>query len=203
MSVVYRDVELEISERLRERDLEAVAVLALRAYSDELLGYLIGMLRDPEQAREVFASFAEDLWLGIQGLSLRTTMRAYCYALARHAAYAHLERNVRRRRQDVPLSAADVVAHAVAVSRTATPTSLRTENRQRIALLRERLSPDERELLTLRVDRGLDWREVAEALGAEDDDPSSAVARYRKRFQLLKQKLARWAHEDGIVPPKG
>jgi RNA polymerase sigma-70 factor (ECF subfamily) len=75
-----------------------------------------------------------------------------------------------------------------------------SETKHKVALLRERLSKEEQELLTLRVDRGLDWREVAEALGSAEADLGTAVARHRKRFQLVKAKLARWAREEGIVP---
>jgi RNA polymerase sigma-70 factor (ECF subfamily) len=180
--------------------LEEAAVTTLRAYSDELLGYLIGLLRDPEQAREVFAMFAEDLWSSLRQLTLRTTMRAYCYALARNTAYRFLDRDLRRQKKGVPLSAADAISRAVALSRTHTPAFLLSEAKQKVALLRERLSRAEQELLTLRVDRGLDWREVAEALGSDETDLTAAVVRHRKRFQLVKQKLARWAREEGIVP---
>jgi RNA polymerase sigma-70 factor (ECF subfamily) len=200
MSMVTGDVEREISASLQRGALEEAAVSTLRAYSDELLGYLIGFLRDPEEAREVFAMFAEDLWSSLRQLTLRTTMRAYCYALARHTAYRYLDRDVRRQRRAVPLSAADVVSRAVAASRTQTPTFALSETKQQVALLRERLSREEQEVLTLRVDRGLDWREVAEALGSDETDLTTAVARHRKRFQLIKQKLARWAREEGIVP---
>lgn len=190
------DTEQAIAELLRTQAFEQVAVTTLRAYGDELLGYLMGTMRDAEQAREVFSIFAEDLWQALPGLTLRTTMRAYCYALLRNAAHRYLDRDLRRQRRNVPLSHA--AALAIASARTATAAHLRSENKQRIALLRDRLSVEERELLTLRIDRGLSWTEVAEALGIAAHDATAVITRYRKRFQLTKDKLIRWAREEGI-----
>jgi len=198
MTTELSDTEQTIAAQLSAQAFEQVAVTTLRAYGDELLGYLTGTLHNPEQAREVFSMFAEDLWQGLPKLTLHTTMRAYCYALTRHAARRYLDRDVRRQRRGVSLSAA--LSMAVATARTDTALYLQSESKRRVAQLRERLSDDERELLTLRIDRGLSWSEVAEALGETADDASTAVARYRKRFQLTKQKLARWAREEGILP---
>ncbi|MDB4990614.1 MAG: polymerase, sigma-24 subunit, subfamily [Myxococcaceae bacterium] len=197
MTSELSEIERAIAVELRAEALEQVALLTLRAYGDELLGYLIASLRSEQQASEVFSMFAEDLWQALPKLALRSTMRAYCYALARHAARRYLDRDVRKQRRYVPLSAA--LSRAVQATRTATGAHLLSENKRRIAVLRARLSDEERELLTLRIDRGLSWHEVAEALGAEAA-ASDAIARYRKRFQLTKQKLARWAREEGIVP---
>lgn len=199
MSSSPSHLEQDIREKLANGAFEAAAVLTLRGYADELLGYLIGLLRSEEHAREVFSVFAEDLWQALPGLTLRTTMRAYCYALARNAAHRYLQRDLRKRRRLVPLSAADALSQAIAQHRTSTAAHLLSENQRRITRLRERLSKEEQELLTLRVDRGLDWSEVVEALG-DDGDEARALARYRKRFQLIKQKLSRWAREEGIGP---
>lgn len=198
--MTYEESESEraIRAALGEHDHERAAVLTLRAYADELLGYLIAQLRDAEQAREVFACFAEDLWQALPKLVLRSTMRAYCYALARHASRRYLDRDVRKQRRGVPLSAA--LSQLIAAPATRTADFARTETRARIAALRERLTADERELLTLRVDRRLSWSEIAEALGAAESDLARAGARHRKRFQLIKDKLADWAREEGIVP---
>ncbi|HEY6879898.1 MAG TPA: hypothetical protein VI299_17845, partial [Polyangiales bacterium] len=94
-----------IREALDAHDHERVAVLTLRAYADELLGYLVAQLRDLEQAREVFARFAEDLWQALPNLVLRSSMRAYCYALVRHASHRYLDRDLRKQRRGVALSA--------------------------------------------------------------------------------------------------
>ena len=45
--------------------------------------------------------------------------------------------------------------------RTTTALHLRSEVKDQVSRLRERLEPDEQTLLILRVDRALSWREVA------------------------------------------
>jgi RNA polymerase sigma-70 factor, ECF subfamily len=199
MSVDRSVSEEEIQAALSARDHERAAVLTLRRYGDELLGYLVAQLRDVEQAREVFSVFAEDLWQALPQLALRTTMRAYCYALARNAARRYLDRDLRKQRRGVPLSAAAVMSGLQLPERTRTAPFALTENRDRIAALRERLDAEERELLTLRVDRGLSWSEIAETLAGPGEDLTRVAARLRKRFQLVKEKLAVWAREAGIV----
>jgi RNA polymerase sigma-70 factor (ECF subfamily) len=55
----------------------------------------------------------------------------------------------------------------------------------------------------LRVDRQLDWREIAVVMdatksGLAEDDVTREAARLRKRFQLVKDRLRSLARERGI-----
>ena len=117
-------------------------------------------------------------------------MRAYAYALARNAKHRFLARDLRKQRAGVPISESHMLSELVAQVRTKTATYIATDSKQKLAELRDRLDADEQALLTLRVDRGLEWLEIAEVFG-EHDDPKKAAARYRKRFQQLKEKLSR------------
>jgi len=191
----FAQAEAEIRAFLARSEHNAAATLLLRTYSDELLGYLVNSLKNRELAREAFAIFARDLWLGLPKVELRTSARAWAYALARNAAHRLLDRVVRKRWQELPLSQVDNALLRVPETRASTPQHLRTENKTRVALLRERLSFEEQELLTLRIDRNFDWREIAVALSPEDElEP--AAARYRKRFQLIKRKLVKLLREE-------
>jgi RNA polymerase sigma-70 factor (ECF subfamily) len=62
---------------------------------------------------------------------------------------------------------------------------------------RARLSPEERALLVLRLDRDLAWREVATVLSADGEPVDEAAL--RKRFERLKAKLAQLAREEGLL----
>jgi len=80
-----------------------------------------------------------------------------------------------------------------------------------LARLRASLSVEEQTLLVLRVDRELEWEEIAEVLGPgpEDDDtpPGGGGARpaarraaaLRKRFERLKARLREEAMKNGLV----
>jgi DNA-directed RNA polymerase specialized sigma24 family protein len=63
---------------------------------------------------------------------------------------------------------------------------------QGLALLRAELTDDEQELLTLRIDRELEWEEIAAIL----DATSSAL---RKRFERLIPRLEQMARERGLL----
>ena len=147
----------------------------------------------------MFSAFAEDLWKAIPRVQLRTTMRAYAYSLARNARSRYLERDLRKQRRGIPLSQAGEVSNIVQAVRTQTAAHQQTAVQQQLAELRARLSPDEQALLTLRLDRKLGWREIAEVLGGDDEDLARASARLRKRYQGLKQKLTDWAREQGLL----
>jgi RNA polymerase sigma-70 factor (ECF subfamily) len=195
--------EATIRAALGEGRPEDALRLTLTAYGAEIYGFLVGELHDTERAQEVFALFGEDLWRVMPRLELRTTMRAYCYTVSRHALFRYLDSVVRKERKGVPLSQADWSALVVRV-RTETAEYLRSDARDRIAALRNGLSEDERTLLMLRIDRGLSFREITEVLGdtAGEGDPKTQEARLRKRFQLLKDKLRKLALAAGIAAPK-
>ncbi len=191
-------VEVAIRDYLRRADHTGAATLLLRSYGDELLGYLVNHLRDVELAREAFAMFAQDLWEGLPSTTLRTTARAWSYALARNAARHLLDREVRIQRRQLPLSVADELALQTAGMRSPTPVYLRTQEKLRVVELRARLTAEERELLGLRIDRGLSWHEIAVALEGDPEHLARRAARYRKRFQLIKRKLANWMREPAV-----
>src|SRR5688572_23224561 len=107
--------EGSIRAALTEGRHEEALRLTLGAYGAEVYGFLIAELTEPERAQEVFALFGEDMWRVMPRLTLRTTMRAYCYTVARHALFRYLDSVVRKQRKGVPLSQADWNALVVRV----------------------------------------------------------------------------------------
>lgn len=102
----------------------------------------------------------------------------------------------------VPLSEAHEVEKLSVAVRASTLPYLRTEVKDAFARLRDALSPDEQSLLTLRIDRELDWNEIAQILA---DDPLDApalrrsAANCRKRFERLIEKLRELALREGLI----
>jgi hypothetical protein len=109
-----------------------------------------------------------------------------------------VSRDLRKQRAAVRLSAAPELAATLSELRTRTAPFLLTASKSKLAELRARLGADEQALLTLRIDRALEWREIAEIFG-ETLDLRRAAALQRKRFQLVKEKLTRWAREEGLL----
>ena len=198
LSEELSQLEREIAEALGAADARRVAVLTLRGYGSEILGFLMAQLRNDQHAEEVFSMFAEDLWRSLEGLQLRSSMRAYAYALARNAKHRYLARDLRKHRAWVPLSQAPDLALIAAEVRSTALSASSTPRAQRLAQLRAELAPEDQELLTLRIDREFEFAEIALiTLGDPTADAARVAresARLRKRFQGLKERLrTRWA----------
>ena len=82
---------------------------------------------------------------------------------------------------------------------------MKSQTKDRIARLRESLSNDEQMLLSLRLDRGLAWNELARILhdGPQEELTDEVLkresSRLRKRFQSVKEKLAELARLEGLL----
>jgi RNA polymerase sigma-70 factor (ECF subfamily) len=77
-----------------------------RSAGREIFGFLVSRLRDRDAAADVFSTFTEDLWRGLDGFRWQCTARVWAYTLARHATSHYLRDARRRRAREQPLSRA-------------------------------------------------------------------------------------------------
>lgn len=185
------DLEQRIDQRLDDGDLAGAASIAIEGYGPAVFGYLCTLLGD-DDARDVFSQFAEDLWRGLPGFRRECTLRAWAYRLAWHAAARFRRDPFQARGQPLPTSAASRLAASVVGS-----SMLPGGRRDRLRKLRETLPDEDQTLLVLRIDKELEWDEIAAVLSAVGD-PVTAVA-LRKRFERLKDRLARIARDEGLI----
>jgi RNA polymerase sigma-70 factor (ECF subfamily) len=168
---------------------------ALRVYGVELLGFLRALANHHDLAAEAFAELGEDVWRGLPKFRWESSFRSWLCSLARNAL-AQLRRDPRRRAdRNLPLSIAPEMA---ALVRTATIQIQRTEVKDEFRVLREQLDPEEHEILLLRLDRGLAWKDIARILGGPDHVDARAAA-LRKRFERAKERLKKLAIEHGLI----
>jgi RNA polymerase sigma-70 factor, ECF subfamily len=201
------ELEAQLADLCARGEHEKAVTLIVKQYGPELFGFLTGMLRGNEaHATDVLSLVCEDLWKGLPKFEQRSTFRAWCYTLARHAV-ARFQRSgpQRRARRNIPLSLASELSGLV--QRMTTNVSSRRERaRSRMHEMREALPLEDQMLLVLRIDRELDWKEVARILcdGETLDDTglTRACARLRKRFQSLKDQLREQAEREGLVTPR-
>jgi RNA polymerase sigma-70 factor (ECF subfamily) len=185
-------------------DHDAAATLTLRGYGPEILGFLTATLANEAEADDVFAALSETLWRKLPSFAWDSSLRTWSYAVARNLSRTFRRDAGRRRRREerVGESALDEVVQAV---RTETHPFLRTKTRTRLEALRNELPEEDRALLILRVDRGLEWNELARILAKADAASPDAVAvareaaRLRKRFQLVKEQLRARAKREGLA----
>jgi RNA polymerase sigma-70 factor, ECF subfamily len=195
-------VEGEVRRLCASGETEAATVLALRHHGGELLGLLVGLLRDEDAADDVFSRVCQRVWRGMAGFGWQCSLRAWLYVIARNAARQFQRDEGRRARHERRLGSAELVAVAEHI-RSATRSWLRTEDPRSLARLRERLPEEDRLLLILRVDRGLQWLDLARVfVGSEragGADLAREAARLRKRFQLVRERVVRMAREEGLL----
>lgn len=176
---------------------------ALEAYGGETYSFILSQFHgDVGTADDVFSQFSEDFWRSLPKFEWRCSVRAWCYKLARNAANRHRRSPHNRVQNRVPLSAAPWLEDVVERARTTTGLHLRSEVKDELQNLRSQLSRDEQDLLILRIDRNLSWRDVVHAVRSEELDDASvarAEAALRQRFAEIKKRLRRLAQDAGLI----
>ena len=188
------DLEPRILALLDAGDVSGSATEALRGYGPQVLGYLTAVLRDEDEAHDVFSQFAEDLWRGLPGFRRESSVRTWAFRLAWHAASRYARDPYRKRHRPILTTEASKIAEQV---RSTMSTYSPGGRADRLLKLRESLDREEQTLLILRVDKAMAWEEVAEVLRT-DGEPATTAA-LRKRFERLKEKLGRLAREQGLI----
>jgi RNA polymerase sigma-70 factor, ECF subfamily len=186
-------IEAEARRLCDAGDAGAAATVVIAGLGPELMGFLAVMTRDLDEANEVFAELCVRIWRGLPGFRWESSLRTWAYVVARHALHDHAEQRAAWRGRHAAMPEDSELHALITRVRLETTTRLRNERQGRAARLRARLSPDEQALLTLRVDRGLPWADVARVLGVEGD---GAVATLRKRYQRLMEDLKKMAAEE-------
>src|SRR5512142_126754 len=179
---------------LRAGHHRAAAEAIVRDHGPGVMGYLLSVLRNEADASEVFSQFSLDLWRGLPGFRGDCPVRIWAYRLAWHAAARHLRDPYRQRGRRLETNEISRIADEV---RSSVLLGRREAQQRSIERLRDRLFPEERALLVLRLDRDLSWREVACVLAAEGEAVDEAAL--RKRFERIKAKLAQRAKEEGLL----
>jgi RNA polymerase sigma-70 factor (ECF subfamily) len=178
------ELEQRIEGMLKAGDHAQAASHAIKGYGPQVRGYLAAVLRDEDDTADVFATFCEDLWRGLSTFRFECSFRTWAYKLAWHAL-ARSTRDPHRRRSR--RLATDEISALAAQTSSTTVIYLKRSESDRLARIRESLSPDEQTLLILRIDRGLSWSEIATVLAGASHAADEATL--RKRFERLKNKI--------------
>jgi RNA polymerase sigma-70 factor (ECF subfamily) len=201
MTAMSEPVETRLTEMLRAGALDELATLALETYGPEVYGFLLNLMGGSPDARDVFSQAIEDFWRRLPGFRGQCSVRTWLYMLAQHVAWRY-RRSPWNRGQRTGVSK---VEELVAAVQSRTSPWQRTDIKDKWHELREALDPEDRAILVLRVDRDLEWNEIARVMLGESEQDHTTVelareaARLRKRFQLLKEELRERARAAGLV----
>lgn len=196
-------MESEIWTHHERGEINRAAELVIRAYGDEIRGWLVGVTRDRAAGTEIYSAACEDIWRGLPGFRRESSLRTWAYRVARNAWFRYMRSLERARALEVQLD--DVVARTLPqADRSQTDPWLRTDVRDGMARLRGQLTPADQMLLTLRVERRMAWDDIAR-IDAEGGEALTLEAAKRKatalrqQFQRLKAKLHALAAEEGLL----
>jgi len=187
-------VEAEVGALLDRGEVGRAATTVLRSYGPEVLGYLVSIVRDDDDAADVFSAFSEGMWKGLGGFRQDSTVRVWAYRIAWNAAMRFFRSPYRMRGRRLRTSEASRIAAEV---QSTNSDQLRAQRKDRVGKLREKLDPEGQTLLTLRLDRGLSWKEVAVVMSSDDQPIDSTTV--RKRFERVKAKLRALARDEGLL----
>jgi RNA polymerase sigma-70 factor (ECF subfamily) len=196
--VEVAELEAAVQRCCEEGDLHGATTLAIQGYGPEVLGFL-AVLVDRADAGEVFADVCVRLWKSLATFRWEASLRTWVYVLARRACQAYLKERASYRDRHVRLSEVPEIDAMIQRVRTTTIEALgKDRGTTRAERLRRQLTPDEQALLTLRLDRELDWRAIVRVLADDEREPSEdelvrECAALRKRFERIKEKLKRLA----------
>ena len=187
---------------MRGRDVDGAAEATIREYGREIQGFLIAVLRNETEADEVFSLWCEDLWRGLDGFGWASSLRTWLYVLARHAMARH-RRGIRG--MLLTLEGNSIIERAAAEVRTPTRSYLHSAVKNLFTELRRSLPEEDQVLLVLRIDRGLEWQDIARAMLDEPDPDDQTLrreaARLRKRLERLRADLVAAGRKAGLIKP--
>lgn len=193
-------IEARVQELCGASDWDGAATLTLRHYGPEILGYLAAIDHGGTALDDGFSRFSEAMWRGLPSFEWRSSLRTWLYVIARHSFSRAITVERRARADRLGTQTAQRIADEVlAGSRQL----IESEQQSAIGRLRALLDTDEQTLLILRVDRGLEWLEIAEVLCpeqlADETQRAQAATRLRKRFSRVKRKVRVLAEQQGLL----
>ncbi len=185
----------------RVRDFAQCTTLAVRFAGPGIKSYLRKSISDSALLDDAYSEWSELVAMSWEKYDPAHPVASWLYVLARrprgNAIVNGARRAVRESEFDLSLAAPS--------SRLETAPHVRTTVKQEFRALWEKLPPEERELLRLRIEEGLSWESVARQLRGPTWEPSVAelklevqklAARYKRR---VKDVLAIEAEKHGLI----
>ena len=204
MLVDRGQLERDIRLRCEQGDTSAAVALVIRGYGPEILGFLHAIRKNQQDAEDVFSIVCERVLRGMPAFAWECSARTWLYTIARNASSSfHRDARVRAQRER-PLPDGSDLSRLAQEVRSETSPYQRTEVKNKFVELRDSLAPEERALLILRLDKRLEWKDIARIM-LDEKDPVDDLRlrresqRLRKQFQGLKERLVEVGRSAGLI----
>ncbi len=190
-------VDYELVQRAREGDAAAFNQVVL-AYRKRILGTIARLIGRPEDVEDVGQEVFLRLYFSLDQLRSAEVFEPWLYRLTANAAYDYLRK--RRRRMEsrmADLSEQQVlVADAVASEKVDRDEGQRRKVREAVASLLDRVSEEDRVLLTLKEVEGLSLKDLGKIYHVKEN--ALKVRLFRARQRVLKAFSASRKQAAGI-----
>jgi len=183
----------EVRGLLDSGETTGAATAVIKTHGPAVLNYLRAVLRDEDLAADAFSLFAEWVWTAVGKFKGTSAVRTWAFGVAWNAAQRVRNEAWQRRRERFRTGEASRLAADIR-----TQSAVRRErDADKLAELRRDLTPEEQNLLVLRLEQKLDWNEIVQVLAGEGEEVSAATL--RKRFERLKEHIGQLARERGLM----
>src|ERR1700744_790041 len=154
-------IEFELIEKAKNGD-DAAFGQIVQAYRKRILGTIARLIRKPEDVEDVGQEVFLRLYYSLDQLRTPEVFEPWLYRLTVNAAYDYLRRQ--RRRQESRMSdlseQQEMLADAVAGGKRSDEEQRRTKVRELVNSLLDKVSEEDRILLTLKEVEGLSLKEL-------------------------------------------
>jgi RNA polymerase sigma-70 factor, ECF subfamily len=161
----------------------------LSRYGPEILGWLIGVVKEEDKAKDICQQFSIALWRGLPGFRWESSLRVWAYQIARRELIRF--QRAGEHRQEYHLATSELSGLAQEITTLHSLIHRKQESDQLVAL-RQRLPEEAQTLLILRVDRELSFGEIARVLEIEEEAA-------RQQFKRAKDRLKEMARREGLL----
>ncbi len=173
-------------------DRDAVQSL-LERYERRLLSVIVGMVRNPEDAREILQETFVRAFRNLDGFKGESSFYTWIYRIAMNLAIDHQRRGGKRPLVEFDEAIGvkeDAVGDGSAILGTDPFKSVRSrELGRKIFEAIESLTPDHRAVILLREIDGLSYEEISEVLGCSLGTVMSRLHYARKKLQSRLQEM--------------
>lgn len=183
----------EVARLVAAGNVRQAATLVIKAHGPAVLRYLRALLREEDTVGDAFSLFGEWTWRGIANFRGEAPLRSWALGIAWNAAQRVRDEAWYKRKQRLSTGFGSRLAARI---RTSSPDTAE-RHAQGLDELRRELPAEDQNLLVLRLDQELAWEEIAAVISG-GGAPVRAAA-LRKRFERLKERLARRARERGLL----
>lgn len=171
------DADLDLVARARKGDLDAFGELVAR-HQTGLVRYLTHMVSNQADAEDVAQDALLRAYRALKDFRGQSAFKTWLYQIGTNAARTHLDKRRSRREEQEGDDGAREIASGEQVERR-----IVAHDQLRRALAE--LPDDWREAVVLRDIEGLDYREIAEALGIPIGTVESRIFRGRQRLKQI------------------